>query len=96
MFFKRVYRLTRVTTVADLADQLTKLNWRLCNAFRLDGHDDTLFLNDSTSPAGIQEYAVLRQIEGAWYQVESITCGWITSQPPARGGAHRNIDLRRL
>jgi len=78
MFFKRIYRLEGVPTVEDLADKLLNQNWCLCTAFYIAGHGDTLFLNDSTSLEGIQEYAAVRQIAGAWYQVESITFGWIT------------------
>jgi len=86
MFFKRIYCLTGVPTVEDLADKLLTATWCLCTAFRLDGHDDTLFLNDSTSPDGIQEYAVVRHIEGAWYQVESISFGWIDN--PEKAARH--------
>ena len=86
MLFERIYCLKRAVAIADLADFLTKVNWRLCIAFRLDGHDDTLFLNDSNGIAGLQEYAVLaRWIDGAWYQVESIKGGWIPND-----GAPRN------
>jgi hypothetical protein len=86
VFFNRVYCLNSVPTVEDLADKLLTATWCLCTAFRLDGHHDTLFLNDSTSPDGIQEYAVVRHIEGAWYQVNSISFGWIDN--PERAASY--------
>ena len=54
---------------------LTESTWCCCAAFELGGY---LFLNDSTSEDGIQEYAVLKRDggNGKPIQVESITFGW--------------------
>lgn len=60
----------------DLARKLTEHTWTGCQAFELAGY---LFLNDSTSPDGAQEYAVLKRplaAEESWFQIESITFGW--------------------
>lgn len=54
-----------------LARKLTEMTWCGCNGFRLG---DYLFLNDSTSPDGAQEYAVVH--EPSMLQCESITFSW--------------------
>jgi hypothetical protein len=59
-----------------LAEKLTEHTWTGCTAFELQGY---LFLNDSTSADGAQEYAVLKRPvapAGAFFQIESITFGW--------------------
>lgn len=62
----------------ELATQLTQHTWTLCTAFELGGY---LFLNDSTSENGAQEYAVLkRQPNNRYVQIESITFGWCTTE----------------
>jgi hypothetical protein len=77
MHENRVFCLTVVATEEELAEKLIHQTWCCCAAFQLQSSPDTLFLNDSTSPDGIQEYAVLRRLEATWFQVESITFGWI-------------------
>jgi hypothetical protein len=79
MHENRVFCLAVVDTDEELAEKLIDFTWCRCAAFQLRASPDTLFLNDSTSPDGIQEYAVLRCVEGSWFQVESITFGWIKS-----------------
>jgi len=70
---KRRFSLTDVDCVAELAEKLSQRTWTLCTGFRFrSARGDLLFLNDSTSEDGAQEYAVIR---GA-YQIESITFGW--------------------
>lgn len=61
-------------SLVELAEKLVDYTWTCCTAWRAD--ERTLLLNDSTSPDRIQEYAILRLIEGRWFQVESITFGW--------------------
>ena len=61
-----------------LATNLTERTWTLCTGFELQGY---LFLNDSTSENGAQEYGVVKLPEkpgGKHFQVESITFGWCT------------------
>ena len=59
-----------------LASDLTERTWTLCTGLEFQGY---LFLNDSTSENGAQEYAVVKLPEkpgGKYFQVESITFGW--------------------
>ncbi len=70
----RAFCVETVPTVEELAAKLIGYVWCLCA-----GSPDTLFLNDSFSPDGAQEYAVLRRLNGRWCQVDSITFGWIRS-----------------
>lgn len=67
----RSFSVADVVTAEELAKKLTQYTWSLCNGFRLG---ELLFLNDSTSPDGLQEYAVVH--EPTSIQVESITFGW--------------------
>lgn len=64
---------TAVPTAEDLAKKLTQHTWTLCSAFQLD---NLLFLNDSTSPDGAGEWAIIKDGQ----QVESITFSWCTEQ----------------
>ena len=72
IYKKRRYGIVDVHNVEELAEKLTE-TWTLCTGFRLDG---LLFLNDSTSEDGAQEYAVVRESDSI--QLESITFGWCT------------------
>jgi hypothetical protein len=65
----RTFQVYDVISAEDLADKLTAHTWTCCIAFRFC---DLLFLNDSTSGDGAQEYAVVRHGQ----QIESITFGW--------------------
>jgi len=72
MLFPRRDRVViEVESAVVLAEKLTQHTWCGCNGFRLGGY---LFLNDSTSPDGAQEFAVVR--ESDMRQVESITFSW--------------------
>ena len=83
----RVYQVTTTASVDELAAIVTEHTWTLCTAFELDGY---LFLNDSFSADGAQEYAVVK--DGR--QVESLTFGWCTRDRAAEliravlGGQH--------
>jgi len=70
MFPNRVYRVTDVSDVDELATKLTEYDWTTCTAFRLG---DLLLVNDSTGADGAQEYAVVRNDR----QIESLTVSWM-------------------
>ncbi len=54
---------------------MVEYGWTLCPAFRTS--KGTLWVNDSTSADALQEFGVLRQLDGGdWHQVESITVSW--------------------
>ena len=69
-----------VATAEELARKLTESTWTLCTGFYVQGHDDILFLNDSTHEDGAGEWAVCRGRIGspAYTQLESITFSWCT------------------
>lgn len=76
MFHKyRPWSIADETDPAELAKKLTQYTWCGCNGFRLG---DYLFLNDSTSPDGAQEYGVIH--EPTMQQVESITFSWCSEE----------------
>lgn len=77
---RRRFHIADVQSVDELCEKLTRQTWTLCTAFRLRAKGQTLlFLNDSTSEDGAQEYAVF----AGKRQVESVTFGWCT---PERAG----------
>jgi hypothetical protein len=66
-------------TPEELAIKLIDHSWCSCQGWRIGRY---LFLNDQTSPDGAFEVAIVRAPEeegGQWYQVESVTFGWLTS-----------------
>ena len=67
----RTWQVSDVATADELADKLTDYTWTGCTAWRLQG---VLFLNDSFSEDGAQEYAVIRD----GIQIDSITFSWCT------------------
>jgi hypothetical protein len=71
----RVWCVSPVDSAEDLARKLTEVTWCCCTGFEFGGY---LWLNDSTSPDGAQEYAVLKRNgdHGKPVQIESITFGW--------------------
>jgi hypothetical protein len=76
---KKMIHKNRRFSVADaesaekLAAQLTEYTWCSCNGFQLG---ELVFLNDSFSENGAQEYAVIYRGD----QIESITFGWCTKE----------------
>jgi hypothetical protein len=64
-----------------LAFFLTQCTWTACSGFHLE---NLLFLNDATSPDGAQEYAVVHEEDGSFYQIESITFSWLTQERAAQ------------
>ena len=73
----RIWCVADVETPEELAEKLTEQTWTLCAGFRLG---NCVFLNDSLSEDGAQEYAVLVNEDGVLYQVESITFGWCSRE----------------
>ena len=71
----RVWCVTQVSSAEELARKLHTVVWTCCTAFELGGY---LWLNDSTSPDGAAEFAVLKRCAagGRLLQVESITFSW--------------------
>ncbi len=74
----RVWSVAEVSSVEELAEKLTGTTWCCCQGFRIAGQPHYVWLNDSTSEDGAQEYAVCRlELPDAdMRQVESITFGW--------------------
>lgn len=72
---KRVWCVAQVESAEQLSKMLTETTWCCCNAFRIA---DYIWLNDSSSSDGAQEYAVLKsQADHSFVQIESITFGWM-------------------
>lgn len=80
MHKSRRWCVTQAESFEQLAHNLTEHTWTKCTGFELAGY---LFLNDSTSADGAQEYAVVRRPteEGEpFMQVESVTFGWCSME----------------
>jgi nicotinamide riboside transporter PnuC len=74
----RRHSVTVVDDISELAAKLTEHTWTLCTGFRCGGW---LFLNDSFSEDGAQEYSVLRatpNADGTHDVCESVTFGWMS------------------
>jgi hypothetical protein len=78
----RRFHLVDVDRVGQFVDDFKRCTWTLCTGFSLQG---LLFLNESFTEDGAQEYAVVR--EGR--QIESITVSWMS-----RAELHTTIDAR--
>ena len=77
MFHKhRFWAITQVESAEELAEKLTEHTWTSCTGFELSGY---LFLNDSTSADGAQEYAIIKEDlgDGTPRQIESVTFSWM-------------------
>lgn len=75
----RTWGLSTVESAEELADRLTKMTWCGCSAFKLP-NAPYLFVNDSTSADGGQEYAILKPDGPEFVQVESITFSWCSRE----------------
>ena len=74
---KRIWHLSVVATPEEMANKLSKSTWTLCTAFCVAGHEQYLFLNDSTHEDGAGEWAIVKKLpDGSYVQTESITFGW--------------------
>lgn len=71
----RCWCVSLAKSAEELARKLTETTWCCCTGFALGTY---LFLNDSTSPDGAQEFAVVKTDgeDGKPTQIESITFGW--------------------
>ena len=78
MHKNRVHCVGPVASAEELARMLTERTWTLCSGFYVAGHENYLFLNDSTCEDGAGEFSVIRGGLGAeqHVQVESITFSW--------------------
>ena len=79
MFHKgRTWAIHRVDSAETLAEMLTERTWTLCSGFVIEGHEEYLFLNDSTHEDGAGEYGVIRGglTADRRHQIESITLCW--------------------
>ena len=66
----RVFGVVEIPDIETLANQLFHYTWTGCTGYQLD---DFLFLNDSFSPDGAQEFAVFLITDLDYVQIESIT-----------------------
>ena len=73
----RTWTIAAVTSAEALAEILTQHTWCCCNGFRLEHY---LFVNDATCPDGAQEYAVLKQFDERYGQIESLTFSWMSQE----------------
>src|SRR6266446_8208706 len=69
----RRWCVAQAVSPEQLAQDLTERTWTLCTGFQFGSY---LFLNDSTSEDGAQEYAVVLINDEDFVQIESITFGW--------------------
>lgn len=92
MHKNRRFQIADVASVEELAKKLHESTWTLCTAFRIG---DLLLCNDSTSPDGAQEYAVLRPSkdnDGRHKQIESLTVSWFESEEKLRETLQSIVD----
>ena len=73
----RIWDVSPAEDPEELAGKLAQQTWCLCSAFETEA--GTIWANDSTSPDGLQEFAVLRPEAESWRQVETITVSWCTA-----------------
>ena len=66
----RVFGVKTILDIKTLANEMYHYTWTGCTGYRLSEY---LFLNDSFSPDGAQEFAVYRISDGKFIQIESIT-----------------------
>jgi hypothetical protein len=76
----RRFHLIEVDSVGQLVDDFKKCTWTLYTGFAFQG---LLFLNESCSEDGAQEYAVVRDGQ----QIASLTVAWMS-----RAELHKTID----
>lgn len=69
----RTFSINKLDSFDELADQLLNYSFVLCQGFQVGEY---LFLNDSSSEDGAQEFAVIHN----GFQVESLTVSWVKSK----------------
>ena len=72
----RIFGVEQISNIESLAHILFHYTWANCAGYLLERY---LFLNDSFSPDGAQEYAVFRFSDDQFIQIESITVSWCHS-----------------
>src|SRR5262249_10484035 len=103
MHARRRFCVSPVASAEELARMLTERTWCLCSGFFVQGHEDYLFLNDSTHEDGAGEWAVVAGGIRAdkHVQIESITFSWCTFEQAlthvkeALGGRMEQNDFAR-
>jgi hypothetical protein len=80
MHSNRRWCVRPVATPEELAKILAKRTCTLCSGFYVTGHEQYLFLNDSTHEDGAAEFGVIKGPYGAvlHFQLESVTFSWCT------------------
>ncbi len=79
----RRWVLSPVASIKGLAQVLTQSTWTLCSGFYVEGHPETIFLNDATHEDGAAEFGCARLLGSEWVQVESITFSWTDERTAA-------------
>jgi hypothetical protein len=77
----RVFGVQYVSDIKTLANQLFHYTWTGCTGYQLNEY---LFLNDSFTPFGAQEFAVFRITDLDYIQIESITV-WNSNEEHLEG-----------
>ena len=82
LYTYRIWSVSEVESAEELARMLTEMSWGCCHAFCIKGHSNYVWVNDSTAPDRLQEYAVLKlnNPDGEIMQIESITFSWCDEQ----------------
>lgn len=70
---RREFRVVNERSVNLFVDRLVENTWCLCNGFR---YQHLLFLNDSFSVNGAQEFAVFDERDGK--EIDSLTVSWMS------------------
>lgn len=75
----RMWCVSEVESVAELARMLTNSTWTLCAGFVITGHSDYLWLNDALSEDSAVEIAVVKHDHstGHHLQIETLTVSWM-------------------
>ena len=78
----RTWSVTEVDSAEELARMLTEMTWACCQAFCIKGFPQYVWVNDSTAPDRLQEYAVLKRhnSNSKIMQIESVTFSWCDQQ----------------
>ena len=86
----RVFGVKYISDIKTLANQLFHYTWTGCTGYQLG---DYLFLNDSLTPYGEQEFAVFRITNLDYIQIESITV-WTSNVEHLEGILSQSIKSR--
>ena len=66
MHTNRRWVLSPVATIEELGRMLTQSTWCLCSGFYVDGHPETIFLNDATHEDGAAEFGIYGAVIVMW------------------------------